>query len=154
MVKYKLLSQAELEELRSEFIDYLAANGIDADYWQRLKKEHIEKANKIVCLFSDVVYESILRRVSYMDIISKNEISSFQCLEDSIVVVGIRSEDESIDFLKGDLNSYLQNSSDKFKIYTSKKDYNEVREMELFKMMEGGCIISDGSLFKTISLGL
>jgi len=154
MVKYKLLTQAELEDLQKEFIDYLAANGIDADYWQKLKKEHVEKANKIVAFFSDVVYESILRRVSFMDLISKNEISSFQCLEDAIIVVGIRSEDDRIDFLKGDVNTYLQNSSDKFKIYTSKKDYGEVREMELFKMMERGCIISDGSLFKIISLGL
>lgn len=154
MVKYKLLTQAELEELRAEFIEYLAANGIDADYWQKLKKEDIEKANKIIALFSDVVYESILRRISFMDLIAKNEISSFQCLEDVIIVVGIRSEDDSVDFLKGDVKSYLQNSSEKFKIYTSKKDYGKVREMELFTMMERGCIISDGSLFKTISLGL
>ena len=154
MLKYKLLTKDELEELRSEFIEYLAANGINATYWEKLKKDQNEKANKIISLFSDVVYESILRRVSFMDLITKNEISSFQCLKDSIIVVGISSEDESVDFLEGDVSSYLQSNSEKFKIYTSKKFYSEVREMELFKMMERGMIISDGSLFKTISLGL
>lgn len=154
MIKYKLLTQEELEDLRSEFIEYLAANGIDASYWEVLKKEQLDKANKIVALFSDVVYESILRRVQYLDLIVNSEISSFQCLEDTIVVVGIISKDESVNFLEEDVRRNLKNDSSKFDIYTSKKAYEKTREMEIFQMMEGGCTISDGSLFKTISLGL
>ena len=50
-MKFSRLSLSELESLEKEFIEFLAANGIDSDYWVKLKKEENRKGRKINCCF-------------------------------------------------------------------------------------------------------
>jgi len=52
---FRKLTEAELEELKEEFVQYLVANGVDADLWEQIKKDEPEKSNLFVQQFSDVV---------------------------------------------------------------------------------------------------
>ena len=93
MSKYRALNIEELESLEKEFVDFLVLNGIMHDDWTKMKDEDPAAAQKMTELFSDVVWESILRKAKYLDFRSAHSIKCFQCLEDKIVLVGIDSTD-------------------------------------------------------------
>lgn len=154
MPKYRLLSKEELAPLEKEFIDYLVVNGVTADDWVKMKAESPENAEEILALFSDVVFEGILRKVSFLDFRSKNEVRAFQCLEDKIIMVGMRAPaSATVDFTDARfLQRATTDSPEDLEIYTSEKAYKDSREQELFRMTEQGCEISDGHLFKTLML--
>ena len=155
-MKYRLLEKAELENLEKEFTEYLAVNGIDADEWQRLKKEELDKAESVIDLFSDVVMESVLRNIQFLDHISPYSIKSFQCLKDKIVLIGLDiPKDAGIDFTKvEDLDALDFNSIKGIQVYTQEKEYNKERETELFDMTEKGAVANKGEYFKALALML
>ncbi len=150
-MKYRRLSSKELNELEKEFIDFLVVNGITADVWVDLKTEDKAKVDSIIDSFSDVVFEGVLRKVKYLDFITPGSVKCFQCLGSEMILVGLDSEKSSvIDFTKEDWQSNLKN----IKIYNSSKVYNGVRELELFKMIQSGAVISEGEFFKKLCLML
>jgi len=150
-MKYRQLLKEELEELEKEFIDFLVVNGITADDWVELKATKNEKAELIIDSFSDVVFESSMRKIKYLEFITPKSIKCFQCLDDKIVLVGVDVEGNSeIDFK----SSNWKDATQGVKIYSSSKDYTILREKELFNMIQSGASISDGALFKNICLAL
>ncbi|MEL6926072.1 MAG: DUF6495 family protein [Bacteroidota bacterium] len=156
MPKYRSLTSQELQELEKEFIDYLVVNSITGDDWVKLKKENLAKAEKIIDLFSDVVFEGVLRKVQYLEFRGQKVLRTFQCLADQIVMVAMEAAPESTaDFNDPQFIARAStNPPEGLKIYTSSKAYEDTREMELFKMIESGCSISDGKLFKALCLSL
>ena len=153
--KYRELTTLELKELEKEFIDYLIVNGITADDWVKIKEEQQEKAEDIITLFSDVILEGVLRKVRFLEYRSKSDIKAFQCLGEKMILMGMSTEDEAIDFTDDSVfqNADLNNGKG-VKVYTSEKAYSLTREEELFQMIQSGCHISDGQSFKAISLAL
>jgi hypothetical protein len=156
MPEYRRLSSVELQELRKEFIEYLVLNGITAEEWDQMKQNDLPKAEKIIELFSDVVFESILRKISFLEYRDKTTLRLFQCLSEKLVVVAMEAPKESnVDFTD---NSYLNKAAhhppEALKIYTSEKKYSRKRETELFEMLQTGCVITDDKLFKTLCLSL
>lgn len=155
MPKYRRLTIAELQELEKEFIEYLVLNGITAEDWTEMKLVQPEKSERIIELFSDVVFEIIFRKAKYLDYQSKTELKSIQCLDNEMVLVGIDSEEnDSIDLSDPILFDSYKKFPPKLKIYTTKLAYQENRALELFRLTEQGFSISDGSLFKALCLGL
>ncbi len=144
MAKYRLLNQEELEELQTHFVKYLVLNGITGQDWEKLKEESPKEATKIMDLFSDVVFEKVLRKIDFIERIEKKAIYCFQCLENEMVLIGIKTEDENIDF-----NESLPAEEDyqKLNIFTKTKNYSKDRQREIFEMLENGCSISEGKLF-------
>ncbi len=157
MPKYRLLTLDELTELEKEFVEYLVLNGITADDWVKIKENDKEDAERLIELFSDVVFEGILRKVNYLEYRAENFVHAFQCLQDKLVLVAMESEDEeaSINFLD---SAFIQdatvNPPDKLIVRTTSKPYSKARELELFDMIQAGCTISDGGLFKALCLKL
>ncbi|MGK7391109.1 MAG: DUF6495 family protein [Candidatus Cyclobacteriaceae bacterium M2_1C_046] len=156
MTKYRKLTLDELQHLEKEFVEYLVINGITADEWVKIKEDEKEKAERIIELFSDVVFEDILRKARYLDFRSTKEIYSYQCLADKIVMVALTADPQSdIDFSnEGSVKKAMDQSSKLIRIFTTDKPYHKQREVEIFNMLESGCEISDGKLFKTLCLAL
>ena len=147
-VKYRQLTQKELNEFEKEFIDFLVVNGITADEWVNLKSNDKEKAELIIDKFSDVIFESILRKVNYLEFISAKSIKCFQCLKDKMVLVGIDApKNSNIDFTKS-----IPTNFDDLEVYTTEKSYLKQRELELFNLIESGAQISRGEWFKKLCL--
>lgn len=153
--KYRNLTSEELLSLEKEFVDYLIVNGITAEDWVKIKQIEKEKAEDIITLFSDVVFEGVMRKVQFLDFVAPQEIRTFQCLADKMVMVAMVTENQSYDFTN---KEFIQLATSQppsgIKIYTSEKPYHQIREIELFGMTQNGCYISDGNLFKAISLCL
>ncbi len=152
MTKYRRLTIDELGELEKEFVDFLVINGIVASDWVKIKQEDSEAAELIIDQFSDVIFEGTMRKVEYLKFVSEKSIKCFQCLANKIVLVGMDAElDSDTNFLE---NNDWQRSTEGLKVYTTSKPYKEVREKEIFSMIQSGASIADGQIFKTICLAL
>ncbi len=152
-MKYRILSLSELRELEKEFVDYLVVNGITADDWVSIKTEDPEKAERIIALFSDVVFEGVMRKVQFLDMVTPKSIKSFQCLTNKMVLVGLdAAPSSSIDFTSQSLVEVQQHSSDALSVYTTEKNYSKIREQELFDLTQQGASISNGTYFKKLCL--
>lgn len=147
MPKYRLLTIDELNEFDKEFVDFLVVNGIEPDKWLELKENDQESVDKIIELFSDVILESVLRRVNYIQFKSKKYVHAIHCLEDKMVSIAL--EDIAADSEKSGDEDKRENS---LSIYKSEKEYVENREKEIFDLIQKGYQISDGDLFKKLQL--
>ena len=154
-MKYRRLTIDELEELEPEFIRFLASNSIAGDDWVKMKKENPRKSNEFIDIFSDLIFERILKKLEHLEFKTVNDMKLFHCLEDKIVMMGLFIEGHTtIDFTKPaspeKMLKQLKNSSAQLKLYQAEKQFSKQREMELFEMMENGCLISKGELFHTL----
>lgn len=155
MPKYRSLSPEELTELRPEFVDYLIVNGIAAEDWEKMLENEPEESGKVIDLFSDVVFEGVMRKVKFLEIRSKSDIKVFQCLENQLVLVGMTCNDPNADFTDSNyLHSAMLTPPEGLKVYTTTKPYEKTRELEIFEMTEKGCLITDGQLFTSMSMAL
>lgn len=155
-MKYRRLTLDELSELEEDFIQFLAANGIPGPEWENLKANEPKKAGELIDLFSDIIFDKTLENVEYLEFKTPQDIKTFHCQKHKIIMNGLMVDGKSdIDFTQAqdpeEISRLLASSGAKLKVYTAQKKYHPSRKAELFKMMEGGALISrDGGLFKTL----
>lgn len=151
-MKYRKLSLEELEELREDFVRFLAANHVTAPDWEKIKTREPEKAEGLIALFSDEVFEQVLTRLEYLEFKTPQDLKTFHCGPDKIVMLGLLADESSgIDFTQNQPLSVFLDSGASLKLYTAEKGYGGSREQELFRMMENGCLISkDGEMFRLL----
>lgn len=157
-MKYRRLTLEELKELETEFVRFLAANTVTADEWESLKVAAPDKAERLIELFSDIVFEKVIAKVEYLEHRSATDLRLFHCLTDAIKLIGIRATGiEGFDFAAHPtaeemMQQVQQAPAGSLKLYTAQKAYeNGDRSAELFKMMQDGCLIADGTLYNTIA---
>ena len=154
-MKYRRLRHDELHELEPEFIRFLASNTVTADEWEKVKTNQPEQAEKLIELFSDIVFQKTLENIKYLQRRSRTELQTFFCESDKIHLRGLRIEGQSaIDFTKNqspqEMIQQLQSSAAELQIYRAEKAYAKSREQELFDMMENGCLISKGEMYQLL----
>lgn len=155
-MKYRRLRADELEELQPEFVRFLAANQVTADDWEKLKADDAGKAEQLIVLFSDIVFDKVLGGVEYLEYKAPQDLKTFRFLEDKAVMNGLRIEGEtSMDLTHSQsaeqLMQQLQLSGASLKLYSAEKKYTKTKEMEAFQLMEAGALISkDGALYKAL----
>lgn len=147
MVKYRKLSIEELEELKTEFIQFLAVNGIDAEKWQDIKKNNITEAEQFIDSFSDVVLEKSLQSIKYIEHRTSTDYKVFFYDEQKATMIGVKSS--SVNLLE---NSWIERSEellikDKISFIKGVKHYTDTRLKELFEMLKKGCVPTDQKLY-------
>lgn len=156
MPLYRTLTLTELQELQKEFVEFLVVNGIPAEDWERIKKEDKSAAEEAIDLFSDVVFDSIMRKTKFIENRGTHYVHVFQCLPNELILVAMEAElSEEVDFTNPDfLSSAMLTPPKGVKIFTSTKTYSKTRELELFEMLQKGSTITDDRLFKALCLAL
>ena len=154
-MKYRRLTKEELPKLEKEFINFLSVNGITGPDWEKIKKERPIEANQHIDVFSDMVFEKVLKDVNYLEFRTPNDLKIFHCQEDKIVMMGIFVEGKSsLDFTKQqtheEMLTALKNSNAQVKLYQAEKTYQKERNTELFDMMENGCLIAKKEIFEML----
>jgi hypothetical protein len=154
-MKYRRLNTEELAEVEKEFVNFLVSNTVTGADWVKIKAETPERAEKLIDLFSDIVFEKVLKKVEYLEYKSRQDIKIFHCLPDKMKLLGILIDGETgLDFSQemspAQMSALLNNSAAQLKLYSAEKTYAKERETELFEMMESGCLISRGELFNTL----
>lgn len=155
-MKYRKLSLEELEELKDDFVRFLASNQVTASDWERIKNDDPEKTGALIGLFSDLVFEQVLARATYLEYRTPQDLKTFHCLPEKIIMLGLMvDEGAGIDFTKNqgaaEMSALLQSSGASLKLYSAEKSYTGSREEELFRMIEHGCLISrEGEMYKLL----
>lgn len=151
-MKYSLLTKEQFESLHHEFATFLAANSIDAADWKKMKEEEIEKAQTLLDLFSDVVWEKVLDKTSYLDHFSTHHIFLFYCDSNEIKSIILKTEQEKIDFLTPDGLKWLQENlfTDLVEIRLGSKKIDTERNQAIFALIQQGAQLSDGLFYQKI----
>jgi hypothetical protein len=149
---YRRLTNEELAPLEQKFIQFLVSNTITGDDWKQMKERRPEQAMGLIDIFSDIIFEETLKKVSFLKQATPKELHIFHFKEDKIELIGlVANVDSPIDFIKDDSwLKNLQNTEGGVSFFQNEKKYTEQREIELFKMLENGCRITDNYLFDAL----
>ncbi|MCB9189147.1 MAG: hypothetical protein H6599_07670 [Flavobacteriales bacterium] len=144
-MRFRRLNSEELETLEQEFIEFLAVSGIEAHDWENFKTTNPDFCEEKICEFSDVVIGTILSQADYAEHRSKNNWILFKFNKDDISAIIIHSD--QLDLTENTLN---EANLEAVSISKTSKPYSPNKEDELFKMMQQGCVITDGRIFDSI----
>jgi len=150
MPKYRTLTHTELNELEKEFVEYLVVSGIEAKEWVKIKDDSPAKAVRIIELFSDVVFEKILRKTQYIFKVENQTLFLFHYAEEMARLLIYQFPD---DFdLKSSSQAAIIACAKKNNMRTipQSKKYIRKREEELFSMLQSGCDICPKSFYQAM----
>lgn len=156
--KFRRLRRDELEEVKDQFVKFLAVNGIAADSWQEMKEKAPSQADGFILQFSQIVYAGVIEKVEYLVHRRPNDLRTYKTDADKIYMRGILLDGEtSIDFTQTDLPpdqmfARLKQEGVALKIYSAERAYIPIgRDQDIFTIMEEGALIDDGKLFETLA---
>jgi hypothetical protein len=149
---FRRLNNDELNALEKPFINFLVANTITGDDWAKMKTQEPERASKMVDIFSDFIFEERLKKVEFIQHQEPKELRLFKCAEDKMLLIGLQvAADSTIDFTLATDLAKIGIDTKGINIYRAEKKYARGREREIFEMLENGCRISEGNLFKVLA---
>jgi hypothetical protein len=151
-MKYKRLTTEELKELEPEFVHFLAAAQITGPDWDKMKKNEPSKAEELIEVFSDIVYEKVLSRIRFLEYREKKTLNIFYCSETSSTLLGLRVNEHShLDITVGDLlTQWSESHHQAVSVFKTERLYQQERGLEIFELLQSGCYITDDRLFNTL----
>ncbi len=151
-MKYRLLTKEQFENLHQEFALFLASQSIDVKEWNEIKTQKPEIALEEMSIFSDMVWEDVLTKTTYLEHFSETSANFFKCEADKIHRIAIKITwdinlltQEGFEWL---MHNPLDNSVEIFK---GTKTYTSQRNTEIFDLIEKGSMITNGEVFEYFS---
>jgi len=152
-MKYRRLTLDELEELRDEFVLFLASHSIVADEWEKIKTSDEHSMNSLLDLFSDMVIEKALKNITCLKLVSPSELYLFLFEEQTGKMIRFSiSESAGID-LRDDktlaalaIGEIALNTLSP-ELYTGNKQLSGNREVEMYELLCKGASPCERTLF-------
>ena len=144
--KYRLLTEDELTSLEPEFIQYLASNGIDATKWEELLEEDEVTVDLHISSFSDIVMQKSLENIEYIEHRTSNDLKLFHFGQDEAFLIAVKSQPLDLENIEFFTPEQIQQT----KLFKANKKYTRSREEELYDLLNKGCVISKGTLYKQL----
>ena len=153
MAKYSRLTKEQFEELKEEFIHFLATQTITSKEWKQLKEEQPKVAEQELDVFSDLIWEGVLNKTEYLENISRDHLNLFKTGEGSMSLIVIKILDPSVDVTQEFGLTWLEEHilSDNVEIFSATKDYSADRNLDKFNLIKQGAVISKGTLYRSFS---
>ena len=150
LMKYTRLTKQQLEELRPEFVNFLATQSITADEWQALKLERPKVAEDVLDVFSDLIWEGVLTKVTFLENVSTSHMHLFHCVQKEMKLIAVKILNPKIDLTtKIGFDWFKKNwQSDFVEYLTASKAYTEDPNLDKFKLIEQGAVITKGDLYQ------
>lgn len=155
-MKYRSLHIDELQEMESEFIQFLALLSITSADWERMKVADPVRVQHIIEDFSETVFDRVLQRVDYLEFRSTHTLRTFYFGEEKAFMLGLLVEGESpLNFTQNqtpeEMLAAIQMGNAQLSLQQAEKKYQKSRQEEIFHLMESGARISkDGELYKLL----
>ncbi|WP_282136595.1 DUF6495 family protein [Seonamhaeicola maritimus] len=148
-MKYSRLTKEQFEELHQEFINFLATQSITADEWANLKQNKPELAETELDVFSDLIWEGVLNKAEYLEHISAQHMYLFKLCEDNMQAIVLNVKND-VDITTSEGYNWLREHlmDDSVEFFQADKAYSEDKNLDKFKMIEQGAVITKGDLFK------
>ena len=152
-MKYTRLTKEQLDELHPEFINFLASQSIDRAEWDAIKTKQPHIAEQEIDVFSDLIWEGVLNKTEYLESISMHHAFLFRCGDSHIHSFIVQSLHADIDLTtsKGIIRMLEDLSSDHIEIVRGSKPFMEDRNLEIFKLIRQGAVLSDGKLYQQVN---
>ncbi|MEZ4857207.1 MAG: DUF6495 family protein [Flavobacteriaceae bacterium] len=152
-MKYSLLTKEQLEELHPEFIRFLATQSIDKKEWDAIKINHPEVAQQELEVFSDLVWEGVLNKVTYLENLAPQQWFLFKMGDSEIQLILVKLLTTTIDLTSEDGLLWLEKNihSESVELFTSQKPYSADKNLDVFNLIQQGAVITKGELFETVS---
>lgn len=149
-MKYRRLSREQLEELHQEFINFLATQSITAAEWAEIKREQPGVAEQELDVFSDLIWEGVLSRVSYLEHISERYMHLFHCAEKEMKLLSVRVHNPEVDLRTEQGFGWFKKNwqSDFVEYLTASKAYSADPNQDKFNLIEQGAVITKGDLYR------
>ncbi len=149
-MKYSRLTKEQFEELHQEFINFLATQSIAAKEWEEIKRDKPKIAEEELDVFSDLIWEGVLDKVSYLEHFSPQQMFLFHISQVEIHLIGIKVDNEAIDMTRREGYQWLQKNlmDDSVNLYTSSKVLSNDRNKDIFALIQQGSVITKGDLFQ------
>lgn len=96
-MKYTRLTKEQLEELQPEFVNFLATQSISAQEWADIKANKPAVAEEELDVFSDLIWEGVLTKVSYLENIGAQQMHLFAAFEKEIKLISVKVLNPEID---------------------------------------------------------
>ena len=145
-MKYRILNNNELEPLKDDFVKFLSANAVTGEDWDKIKSNKPNEALKLVEIFSDIVWEKALDKIKYLEHRDDKYLKVFYCGENKMEMVGFKVNGKNAPSLLDQKTFKLLASGGlKFSelnavFSSSERKYKISRNMDLFSMIESGCV--------------
>ena len=149
-MKYTRLTKEQLEELHQEFINFLATQSITGDEWEAIKRDKPKVAEEELDVFSDLVWEGVLSKVSYLENISSNQMHLFFLTEKEMKLISVKIMNPDLD-LKTQVGFewFKKNwQSDFVEYLTASKAYTDDKNVDKFLLLQQGAVITKGELYQ------
>ena len=148
-MKYRRLSKEQFQELHQEFINFLATQSITAKEWAKVKAEKPEVAEEEMDVFSDLIWEGVLNKVKYLENISAMHMHLFELGEKEMKLISVKILNPNIDLRTQEGFGWFKKNwqSDFVEYLTASKAYTEDKNMDKFKLIEQGAVITKGELY-------
>jgi hypothetical protein len=149
-MKYIRLTKEQLEELQSEFINFLATQSITGEEWAKIKQDTPEVAEDELDVFSDLIWEGVLNKVSYLENISNQQMHLFQLVDKEMKLIAVKVMNPKIDLTtKIGFDWFKKNwQSDFVEYMTASKAYTEEKNLDKFQLIKQGSVITKGELYQ------
>lgn len=149
-MKYTRLSKEQLTELHQEFINFLATQSITAEEWAKIKEEKPHVAEEELDVFSDLVWEGVLRNVNYVENISADHIHLFHLAEKEMRLISVKVMNPEVDLRTEEGFGWFKKNwqSDFVEYLTASKAYTEDQNKDKFDLIQQGAVITKGELFQ------
>ena len=148
-MKYARLTKEQFEELHQEFINFLATQSITADEWANLKVNKPEVAEIELDVFSDLIWEGVLNKAEYVEHISPQHMYLFYLGEEKMHAIVVNLKNDVDITTKEGYNWLRENLLDEnVEFLQADKEYTDDKNLDKFKMIEQGAVITKGDLYK------
>ncbi|MCH2215708.1 MAG: DUF6495 family protein [Flavobacteriales bacterium] len=142
-MKYRKLNLSELEGLRDDFVQFLSSNSITADDWVRIKKEDKDAAEKLIEVFSDIVWTKVLTKIKFVKLVTRTVLRVMHFGEETAELIQLKIEKDDFNFANPELTEQLAQGNLDLASYdpemiTGSKTYSNSREIEVFLALEQG----------------
>lgn len=149
-MKYARLTKEQLEELKPEFVNFLATQSITGEEWATIKEKQPLVAEEEIDVFSDLVWEGVLSKAQYLEHISPNQMHLFLLGDKNMSLIAVKVNKEDIDITTAEGYAWLKENlgDDNVVFMSASKDYNEDHNVDKFKLISEGAVITRGDLYR------
>lgn len=149
-MKYTRLTKEQLEELQSEFINFLATQSITGAEWAKLKADKPQVAEEEIDVFSDLIWEGVLSKVTYLENISAQQMHLFYLAKKEMKLISVKVRNPDIDLQTAQGFAWFKKNwqSDYVDYLTAAKVYSDDKNLDKFKLIQQGAVITQGALYQ------
>lgn len=143
-MKYRLLTKEEMEIFDEDFKYFLIANGVSNEEWLEMNKSDIEKATRLVALFSDTVIQKVYEKVKFLEHRSAASCMVFKFNQEDIELISLNRKSEKVSLESPEsIHTALTQFPEELTLFRTRKTYGKNREEEIHEMTEQGCVNSN-----------